>query len=864
MRQQRNHKLLSLFLALVMLLGLAVPAFAADGEEGPARELRMDWLDWDEEGRCYANEDTLNTSMETGTPALGFNPTHGDYVIFFIWNNETQRKERFVVPEGNDDIRVIPVDSQETARGARQTQYYVRLEMDEWKDTTLTYDGLTLGVTAMMDDFAFFSSQTFSPETYLGHEVDKDTLTDNTVYFGNSYAGTEEAGQRDKVVSVEKEEDGNAKLYTLEKTGDDCWKIVYQDVFDTWGDIGVGLKLKVRQPDGETREDGRSVYIYKERAPQLWFLPLGSEWSEEEDRDYFFVDPNMGPWSSSADSQLRPGEPVRGVFGTDAQYDDNGFVTFTPVSVEDVKLPEGLTANADVPAKEGAKWAEYYVELSADDIDKEYTITYGDFQLTLNSGLPDIGLYTAPEASWKNWAGPYEFPYNPIYLDKPYYIISTATDERHGRHLTGLSLSDWEENAFVELTEADGVYKLTLKQEALNHDRFHLELDLTWADPWGNTWTDTGRYLGDFCVKNAAVASDVPLTDGTAKAVSPIPYPDVADKVSTSVTMTAGESKELYLYRVGFRWSASSFDVIHLPYQNYFHSASKELTLVQDEADFSKFTLSCAKPGVYELYIASQEYDWDNLRLYHAGGTEYTQEEFDKFYNELRYSMENGVLVIYDEDFNPTPFTEMFPGETYVLEPLGLFVWEDYCVTVTVEPGYTDVAADDWFYDDVVFASVNGMMNGDGQRFNPKGQVTREMVPTVLYRLAGEPETAAGDFADVAAGAWYADAVNWAAETGVVKGMGGDSFGVGTRISREQLAAMLYRYAEYLGCDMSVSGDLSGFADADSVHSWAAKEMQWAVGAGIINGKGDRLDPQGAATRAELAVMLARFCRDVL
>lgn len=861
MKKRQTCKLFSLFVALAMVMTLAVPALAVRGDEDtPVQELRMTWLDWNKDGQCYAGENALDRSNGDGINGMTYAPGRGDHVIFFIWNNETQRKEKFVIPEGNGHMRVIPVDAEGIAPDAKQSRYYVRLELDGWTDEVLTADGLSFNVTAAMNDFAFFSAQTPSQDAYLANEVCEEILTDCTVYFGSSYAD----GAHDTVVSVEKDANGHENLYTLEKVGDGCWKIVYKDVFAIQGDIWVKLKAEVRNPDGETREEYPELRIYHEYAPRLQFVWLDSEWSDEDQCEYFYLNPERRDAVESF--EIQPGDFRYGIFGYGGTWDEDGFNLngFTPVSAGKLELPVGVHVNAEIHHKEGAEWAEYYVALSVDERDKTYTVACGEYQMTVNSRLPDIGLYTAPEASWKSWAGPYEFPYNPAHLDEPYYIISTATDERHGRHLTGLALSGWEENELVELTQVStGVYRVTLKQDALSHDRFHLELDLTWTDIAGNTWTDPACYLGDFSVKNAAVASDMPLIDGAATTMSPIPYLDVADKVSTNVTMTAGESKELYLYRIGFRWSAASFSVVHLPYQNYFHSDDEAFTLVQDEADFSKFTLSCAKPGVYEIYLANESYDWDNLKLYHADGTEYTQEELDAF-NELPYGVENGVFVIYDEDYNPIPFAELFPGDIYELESLGLYIWEDYRVTVTVEPNYTDVTADDWFYDSVVFAAVNGMMNGDGQRFNPKGYVTREMVPTVLYRLAGEPEAATGDFTDVADNTWYTSAVSWAAETGVVKGMGGGSFGVGTPISREQLAAMLYRYAEYLGCDMSASDGLSGFADAGSVHSWAVKEMQWAVGTGIINGKGESLDPQGTATRAELAAMLARFCRDVL
>lgn len=876
MKQRQTRKPFGLFLAsvilmaLVMLVTLSAPAFAAGA---PAKELRMAWLDWTEDGRCYANDGVLDMKNSDGADGMGYAPGRGDHVIFFIWNNSTQRKEKFVVPQASGGLKVIPVDADSIAKNAKQSQYYVRLEMDGWDDAELTADGLTFHVTAAMDDFAFFSSQNFSQETYLSNEVNEEALADCTVYFGNSYAGTDGAGEHDKIVSVEKAQNGDENLYTVEKVSDDCWKIVYKDVFAVWGNIGVDLKLEVRQPDGGTREDGRGLWIVHETAPQLWFVPIDGEWSDEEGHDVFWYNPDRDDLRGNGFRVYGAGYAETGLFAYGGEWTENGFNRdgLTPVSVKDLKLPEGIAATA-VPAREGAQWGEYYVDLSLDELDKEYTISYNGYELTMNSHLPEIGVYTDPEAAWDNWAGPWGFPYNAIWDNNEYYFISTAADQRDGRHLTAMALSaDWNKedeevaNGDVELARVgDGVYKLTLKDGALKRGVFHVDLDLTWTDVAGNSWTDTNCYFGNFDYMGAVMAADAPLYDGTSKKVDPFPAADAKDKVADSVTMKAGEDKVVYLYRSAFSWSLGPL-VVSPAIRGYYHSANEELTLTQDEADITKFTLSCAKPGVYEIYTGSQEYDWDSLKVYHADGTQYTQEEFDEFM-ELPFNVEDGVFVIYDEEYNPTPFTEMFPGDTYELEALdGIYDWEEARLTVIVEPSYTDVAAGDWFCSDVAYVSVNGLMNGTGETtFNPYGYVSRAMVPTVLYRLAGQPAAPAGSFTDVAAGMWYTDAISWAAENGIVNGVGSGAFGVDSDITREQLVTMLYRYAKYAGCDMTASNDLSSFNDAGSVHDWALKEMQWAVGAGLINGKGAGLDPQGAATRAELAAILARFCRDVL
>ena len=170
---------------------------------------------------------------------------------------------------------------------------------------------------------------------------------------------------------------------------------------------------------------------------------------------------------------------------------------------------------------------------------------------------------------------------------------------------------------------------------------------------------------------------------------------------------------------------------------------------------------------------------------------------------------------------------------------------------------FTDVAEGDWYYDAVAYCWENGIMDGtSGTAFAPNMILTRAMMAQVLYNLAdGTASTAAG-FPDVAASAWYADAVNWAAANGYVTGYDNGSYGPEDNLTREQLAVILYRYAG----SPAPAGSLDGFADAASASAYAVDALRWAVGEGLLTGKdGGRLDPTGTASRAELAQILARF-----
>ena len=191
---------------------------------------------------------------------------------------------------------------------------------------------------------------------------------------------------------------------------------------------------------------------------------------------------------------------------------------------------------------------------------------------------------------------------------------------------------------------------------------------------------------------------------------------------------------------------------------------------------------------------------------------------------------------------------------------------EDY-VEPTPEPSmpFTDVSENDWFYGAVQYVYDNDMMNGvSATSFAPNSNLTRAMMAAVLYNLEDQPTQADSSFTDVVDGSWYADAVNWAAANNIVSGYGDGIFGPNDNITREQMASILYRYAEYKGYDVSAVGDLSQFNDADSVSEWANDVMRWAVGAGLINGMGDgSVAPQGTATRAQVATVLMNFCENI-
>ena len=254
-------------------------------------------------------------------------------------------------------------------------------------------------------------------------------------------------------------------------------------------------------------------------------------------------------------------------------------------------------------------------------------------------------------------------------------------------------------------------------------------------------------------------------------------------------------------------------------------------------------------------------------------------------YYTLRFETGGGsdipsVRETYNAYIDLTQYVPTWRGHTFIgwysergliNKVSGVYLTKDMTVyagwRVDENPGtganpFTDVSEKDWFYGDVMFVYENGLMLGTSKTlFSPHGTATRGMMATILWRMEGSPTPKGkNSFTDVESGKWYADAITWTAENSIFAGYGKDKFGPDDPITREQLAAIFYRYADYKGYDLTVKGNLDKFKDADKITDYAKTAMQWAVGSGLVKGKsGNLLDPQGTATRAEIAAMLHRF-----
>ncbi len=250
----------------------------------------------------------------------------------------------------------------------------------------------------------------------------------------------------------------------------------------------------------------------------------------------------------------------------------------------------------------------------------------------------------------------------------------------------------------------------------------------------------------------------------------------------------------------------------------------------------------------------------DKIEIVDAEGDKIDAKKVEDEDNEYTFRMANcdvTVTVTFKEEGKTTTEDKEETEETDKTEE-----------TTTPETiTFSDVKESDWFYKGVSYVVENGMMNGMGDnQFAPNAPLTREMLAVVLYNMEKQPEsTGVNPFADVKADMWYTDAIVWANANGIVAGYDDSTFGLGDSITREQLAAILYRYAQLKGYDVTEKADLTGYTDSASISSYAVEAMQWANANGIVNGMTETtLAPQGTATRAQVATMLMNFCENVV
>lgn len=327
-----------------------------------------------------------------------------------------------------------------------------------------------------------------------------------------------------------------------------------------------------------------------------------------------------------------------------------------------------------------------------------------------------------------------------------------------------------------------------------------------------------------------------------------------ADSTYRAASMPGGE--------ITYTANAGTVDPLSLTY--FSHPEAGTVTLSAESGGISGQTQICVTDDVNSIVLKRDEKTVNSLVLdpgeeveldawlYHLGMRMASADQL------LEWTVTDGVGTV---DLNG----HFVAAETSGSGKLTVaYKNTSHTIDVTVGMDFNDVKSGSWYFDAVKYCFDNGLMAGStATRFDPNGQLTRAMFAAVLYRLEGSPAVSYTDaFSDVAQGEWFTDAVIWANQNGVVSGFNDGTFGGNGTLTREQLASMLYRYANYKGISTDGLADLSSFTDVDKLSGWAEQAMRWAVNADILGSTSTAervLSPAGTATRAQCASILMRF-----
>ena len=318
---------------------------------------------------------------------------------------------------------------------------------------------------------------------------------------------------------------------------------------------------------------------------------------------------------------------------------------------------------------------------------------------------------------------------------------------------------------------------------------------------------------------------------------------------------------DIFVTEDGKRWDALVRDGLEDPY-NYgartFTVCNNELYIGTANPYFGAQLWRLKDNAQYEIHIAAPKNGSVAADLrYAAAGIEVTVTATPAD----RYAVDS--VTVTDVNGEPVEVTAQEDGTfTFTMPGCDVAVSAAFREEICPSAPFEDVDANGWYHESIDYAVENGLMQGVSDTcFDPNGTTTRAMLVTILYRMDGSPEVSGSSpFDDVPDGAWYTDAVIWANDNEIVTGYGNGRFGPTDKLTREQFAAILYRYAACLGRDTSAAADLSGYQDADQVSDWALPALQWANEEGLIHGySATKLAPKGNATRAEAATILMRF-----
>ena len=465
----------------------------------------------------------------------------------------------------------------------------------------------------------------------------------------------------------------------------------------------------------------------------------------------------------------------------------------------------------------GNATVEVYVTFKSDDFEVTLTnYTYDDGRISLSSGTTTTGRYAEGQRVYI-----YAYP------DRDFYVRSltiTRTDNRQTVNYYESSSSDDvfyfdmpASDVTVRAYFTDGVYEIATDIDGSGR------LTITGED--GNV-TDVAEEGEEIRItaspSNNYRLGDLYVTYTDSDDEDQVIYPEVEYKNNGNVD---------------YYW----FEMPEYDVEIYADFGEGDYVAWIDRSDMKNGTIRVS-PNVAD--------EDDTVSIYVTPDTGYQLDE----------------LIVEDEDGHDVTTSSLASGTRYT------FRMPDSDVTVTAtfksrsySSNFTDVPRYEWYYEAVSYVASEGLMNGvSTTQFNPNGTASRAQIVTILWRLAGEPSALTGAFTDVPAGQYYSTAVAWASRQGIVTGVGNNRFEPNSNITREQLAVILYRYAQDAGYTTSASANITGYYDYARVNSYARTAMSWAVGAGLITGTSTTtLSPQDTATRAQVATILMRFCENI-
>lgn len=602
---------------------------------------------------------------------------------------------------------------------------------------------------------------------------------------------------------------------------------------------------------------------------------LWTRWVEWDEEDHLFV---ASDWYDGG-QMCHPGEERYWVFYTAEKWNDEDQpVKPQPVKAKDLVASDGVTLTPMKDnAEKGDSLADCYVKVTVDEFDKEYTVSNGGQDFPIFSHLPDISLYDAPERTTEHYVVDNQFVYTPSCME--YYVIAENDMEKYGRVMESLTLSKNSKDTINDMVTlekvSDEIYRVSLKDganPAAVEKEHRVRFTITWLEQDGNTWDDDSYEIWVWD-RPTVVAGESAVLDGTKDFPNwdEKPYTDVADKLSTTVTMSAGEAKTVYLNVAMLDYPEDQEPdwIVAARSSAMYISSDAALTLTGDSVDGTKVTLSCAQPGEYEIAVTPVHYYYldENGDVIPEGSDEEAaiEEELTELWGDEWYvsTAMNGKEMIFWDFANDVklecPYDIVMAKGTwderndYILS-LKVIV-ED---ATPISERFSDVAEGQWYVEAVKFVSGKGMMNGNDGKFNPNGSITGAEFVQIMYNIAGNPAPAAGAaFAGVNASDWYAPAVLWAAGEGLISDTGAAALNPTAPLTREQMFVILYNM---VGGDEKAEADLSVFTDAGEVSSWAADAVNWAVSNHVTDGIGDnKFGPADATNRAGVAAMLMKY-----